>query len=1085
MVIQIDSTKKGAIANFIREKTAEGATIYLPSSIFTIFALNELKDIFVKTNKVKFLFNKPTFIKKIRTDEKNVKEFKLEMANREREVSECALEISLKNGLNQTTIANQCYLILDEKFDVRSVTENQMFNSNQILIDNVTGDSYLIQGNNIEFSMAGLGFYDLPRFDFNMAVNDKEVINSYRESFKEFWNDSRVVENVKEELLKHISNIYKENSPELAYYITLYNLFNEKLLNEDEYDKIKEATGITQTKIWSMLYNFQQDAVVGAIHKIQKYDGCIIADSVGLGKTFEALAVIKYYELRNERVLVLCPKKLRGNWTGFKHNTKTNPLVDDKFRYDVLNHTDLSREKGFSGEIDLSKINWGNYDLVVIDESHAFRNSPARNDRVTRYSRLMESIIKQGVKTKVLMLSATPVNNRLTDLKNQISFITRDNDAALAEKGKKNIQSIENTLRSAQSVFNKMSKLPKEDWDTNQLINSLDYAFFDILDTYTIARSRKHIQKYYDTNAIGKFPERLKPISEYCDVASSGFRPISQINELLADNNKLKLCIYNPLEYLLDTKKDEYEEKYKTLVKNGKSVFSQYDREKNLVNLMRINILKRLESGVDSYRLTLSRILNQVNKYLDIIDGSGTTITDDYGWDDYDDEEIEEIIDEEVEIGGKIKVKLADMDLIRFKADLSSDQLLLTSLLKEAEAVKPETDSKLEKLKHRIGLKIKHPINDGNKKIIIFTAFSDTAKYLYENIAQWALDTYGLYSGIITGSAKVETNLKGVSNSFESILTYFSPKSNHFETDKEIDLLFATDCISEGQNLQDCDYLINYDIHWNPVRIIQRFGRIDRIGSKNDQIQLVNFWPNQSLDEYIKLEKRVRTRMIMVDTTATGEDDLLSGGSKELEYRAEQLKQLQNDVVDLESIKGGISITDLTLSDYVMALSNFKKDHPGLLEKYPTGIYAVTDINSKLKDDAAPGVIFCLKQTKYTEKEKSYSSIHPYYLVYIKDNGEILVKYSNPKLVLDIYKGLCVNNKEVLTNLVEKFNKETNHASDMSKYTELLKKVVNDIKGVVEQQGVASLFGLGASTLISNTVQGINDFELISFLVVK
>lgn len=1080
MVSQIDTSKKGAIAAFIKEKVEEGATIYLPSSIFTIFALNELKDVLKKTNKVKFLFNKPTFVKKIRSDEKHVKEFTLEMNNREMNVSECALEISQKNTLDQSNIAAQCYLILDEKFEVRSVTENHFFNSNQILIDNETGDSYLIQGLNLDFSMPGLGYTDTHKFDFALANQNPQILESYKDLFNQVWNDKKSVEDVKEELLKYISNLYKENTPELAYYITLYNLFSDKVLNEEEYDKIKEATGITQTKIWSMLFNFQRDAVVGAIHKIQKYDGCIIADSVGLGKTFEALAIIKYYELRNERVLVLCPKKLRNNWTGFKLNINTNPLLDDKFRYDVLNHTDLSREKGLSGDIDLSKINWGNYDLVVIDESHAFRNSPARNDRITRYSRLMESIIKSGVKTKVLMLSATPVNNRLADLKNQIAFITRDQDDALVKKGKKNIQSIEGTLRLAQTTFNKFSKKKKEEWNTTDLINELDYSFFDILDTYTIARSRKHIQKYYDTNAIGKFPERLAPISEYCKIDTDGnFPAISKMNEEIL---MLNLCIYTPLLYVLATKKDEYIQKYKTLVKNGKTVFSQLDRELNLAHLMRINILKRLESGIDSYKLTVSRILAQVNKYLDMIDGSGTVEFDpDF---DNDDEDLEEIIDEEMEIGGKIKVKLKDMDLIKFKIDLKADKEKLEQLLAQANQVKPEKDAKLEALKHRISLKMKHPINEGNKKIIIFTAFSDTAKYLYENIAKWALEKYGLHSGIITGSSKVETNLKGVHNSFETILTYFSPQSNHFETDKEIDLLFATDCISEGQNLQDCDYLINYDIHWNPVRIIQRFGRIDRIGSKNDKIQLVNFWPDQSLDEYIKLEKRVRTRMIMVDTTATGEDDLLSGGSKDLEYRAEQLKQLQNEVVDIDDLKGGVSITDLTLSNFVMSLSQFMQANPGLLEKYPTGIYAVTAINKKLEKDAEPGVIFCLKQTKFTEKEKSNSSIHPYYLVYIKNDGEILVKYTNPKHVLDLYKGLCVNQKEVLHGHVETFNFWTKDATDMSKYTELLKKVVNDIKGVVEKKGIASLFGAGASSLLTDSVTGINDFELISFLVV-
>ena len=1089
MPIQIDASKKGAIAEFIKEKVEAGATIYLPSSIFTIYAFNELKDVIKKSNKVKFLFNKPAFVKKIKSDEKNVKEFKLDMANREKNVSEFNLEITMKNNLDQNYVANQCYLLLEDKMEVRSVTENHFFNSNAILIDNVTGDNYVIQSTDLDFSMAGLGYTDHQTFNFAFALDDKSSVDNYRNIFNDVWNNKDSVEDVKEELLKYISNLYKENSPELAYYITLYNLFNDKLLNEDDYASIKEATGITQTKVWSMLYNFQQDAVVGAIHKIQKYDGCIIADSVGLGKTFEALAVIKYYELRNERVLVLCPKKLRGNWTGFKQNEITNPLVDDKFRYDILNHTDLSRSKGYSGDIDLSKINWGNYDLVVIDESHAFRNNPARNDRITRYSRLMESIIKSGVKTKVLMLSATPVNNRLSDLKNQIYFITSGMDDAMKKKGR-NVSSIEATLTNAQKVFTKWSKgnlSPKIESkakpEINELITSLDYDFFDLLDTYTIARSRRHIQTYYDTKDIGKFPERLKPESIYCGCDKEGkFPAISFMNEQIL---MLHLCIYSPLFYVLPTKKEEYENKYKTLAKGGKTVFSQLDREKNLVNLMRINILKRLESGVNSFKLTVERILGQVNDFLNKIDGSGTTeISPD--WDDDDeDEELEELIDDEMEIGGKIKVKLKDMDLIRFKADLLEDKQKLEYLANQANLVKPQNDAKLLELMHQISLKIKNPINQDNKKIIIFTAFADTAKYLYEQIAPWALKNYGLHSGIVTGSSKTETNLKGVPGSFETILTYFSPMSNHFKTDKEIDLLFATDCISEGQNLQDCDFLINYDIHWNPVRIIQRFGRIDRIGSKNNVIKLVNFWPDTSLDEYIKLENRVRSRMTMVDITATGEDDLLDVGSKDLKYRADQLKQLQKEVVDIDELHGGISITDLTLSDFVLSLGKFKKENPGLLEKYPSGIYAVTDIPSKLKEECKPGVIFCLKQTKYTEKEKSNSSIHPYYLVYVQDDGTILVKYSNPKLALDVYKGLCVNNKEVLVDLVKEFNKETKNATDMSKYTNLLEKAVNDIKGVAEKIGIASLFGLGASSILTNKITGINDFELISFLVIK
>ena len=1083
MPIQIDSSKKGAISKFIKEKVQEGATIYLPSSIFTIYALNELKEVIQKSNKVKFLFNRPTFIKKIKANEKDVKEFELSMQNREKNVSEFALEIGLKNNLDQNSVASQCYLLLDEKFEVRSVTENALFNSNGILIDNETGDQYLLQGINLEFSMAGLGYNPNHMFDFSYALDDEISTNTYKNLFNEVWNDSKRVEDVKEELLGYIANLYKENSPELAYYITLYNLFGDKLMNKDDYDGIKEATGITKTKIWSMLFNFQRDAVVGAVHKLQKNNGCIIADSVGLGKTFEALAIIKYYELRNERVLVLCPKKLRGNWTSFKSNINTNPLVDDKFRYDVLNHTDLSRLRGHSGDIDLTKINWGNYDLVVIDESHAFRNNPARNDRVTRYSRLMQDIIKANIKTKVLMLSATPVNNSFNDLKNQIALITAEKDDALAH-GKHPVQSIEQTFRGATAVFNKWSKLKGQQKTTKALIETLDYSFFEILDTYTIARSRKHIQKYYDTKDIGKFPIRRKPISLYVGTDTRGeFPEISLMNEEIL---KLHLAIYSPLKYVLPTKIAEYEKKYATEVKNGKVKFSQADREKNLIHLMRINILKRLESGVNSFKLTLERILKQVNSYLEMINGTSKPGQDfEPNWDDLDDEEFEEVLDDNLEIGGKIKVKLADMDLVKFKEELLEDQELLQSLVSVAKRVTPTTDLKLQTLKQQIARKINNPINPGNKKVIVFTAFADTAKYLYDNIADWLYENYGLCSGVITGSSKIETNLKGIHNSFDEILVHFSPKSSHFETDKEIDLLFATDCISEGQNLQDCDYLINYDIHWNPVRLIQRFGRVDRIGSKNDEIQLVNFWPDMTLDEYIKLETRVRDRMIIVDAAATGEDDLLNPQSKDLVYRNAQLLQLQNEVVDLDDLSGGISITDLTLDDFVSSLRNFDKEHPNLLSKYPTGIYAVTNIPKKVKDTCVPGVIYCLKQKNYSDKDKSSSSIYPFYLVYVREDGEIHVAYSNPKKVLDMYKGLCSENKEVLIDLVNEFNQETNNSNNMTKYTELLKKAILDIKGIVEQKGSLSVFKPGKSTVLDNKVTGLNDFELISFLVIK
>jgi SNF2 family DNA or RNA helicase len=1074
MSIVLDTNKHGSVGEYVKDNTLRKANIDIASSIFTIYAYDELKKVLDDTNKFRFLFNEPTFIEKLESNQKEVKEFQLQMLKRERNVSEYFLEIGLKNNLDQNQVANQCYQFIQSKAEVKSVLKSGTITSSNIYVKNRNEKDFVISGNGINFSLDGLGYSNRTRWDFNTVLTEKNVINDFEYFFNSIWNNPNLVVDVKETLLEHITNLYKENAPELVYFVTLYHLFNEKLTNMDDMAKIKEKTGIHNTKIWQMLYNFQQDAAVGAIKKLELYNGCIIADSVGLGKTFEALAVMKYYELRNARVLVLAPKKLRGNWTGFKQNSVTNPLVDDRFNYDVLNHTDLSRDFGTSGEINLSKINWGNYDLVVIDESHNFRNNPALKGKKTRYQKLMEDIIKSGIKTKVLMLSATPVNNRLADLKNQIMFITEDKDDAFNDN--LNIESIENTLRIAQYRFGEWSKLPKEEQIIENLLPLLDYSFFNLLNTVTIARSRKHIQKYYDTKDIGQFPNRLKPISVKTDIdVKNQFPELNEINGLIA---KLNLPVYSPLLYVMPSKMDEYEKLYEQIVKGGQGSFKQSDRERNLVNLMRVNILKRLESSIHSFKLTVERIKDKMDAMLSKIE---------HGL-DYQVDLEEEIDDDEVddlELGTKVKVKLKDLDLIRLKADLKEDQAALEYLLQVTSKVSVKDDAKLIQLKKQITDKIKHPLNVGNKKVIIFTAFADTAAYLHDNLSDLLYTTFGIYTGIVTGSQVTKSNVPKARNDFEEILSMFSPKSNKATVKHQIDVLIATDCISEGQNLQDCDYLINYDIHWNPVRIIQRFGRIDRIGSENKDIQLVNFWPNLDLDEYINLESRVRNRMTMVDISATGEDDLLNPESKNLKYRKDQLKQLQDEVVDLEDLSGGISITDLTLDDFIMSLDKYLKSHPELLESYPTGIYAVTDINEKLKNDISSGVIFCLKQKNFTESEKGQNSLYPYHLVYVKEDGTIEIKNTNPKKILDIYKAITSNKNETIKKLVNEFNQETKNGNKMDKYTGLLEKAIFDIKGYIEEKGIKSLFRLGKSTILDNKVTGLDDFELITFLVIK
>ena len=1064
-------TVKVPVGDFLKQHVEKNSEITFISSIFTIFAFSKLKETLEKVEKVKFLFNEPTFVKNIQADKRDVREFEVSMKKRQTYVSEFPLEISLKNNLDQNSIAQNCFNFIEEKAVVKSVSSFGYVRGSQIYVKNNKKD-FIINGGSLSFSQDGLGYSNRPTYEFNTIISSPDEISKFENYLETLWQDKSIID-VKKELLDYIGNLYKENTPELVYNFTLYKLFNERLINQDESAKIKEKTGITKTKIWNMLYNFQHDAVIGAIKKLELYNGCIIADSVGLGKTYEALAIIKYYEKRNDRVLVIAPKKLRGNWIGFRQNKETNVLIDDRFNYDVLNHTDLSRNFGMSGDLDLATLNWGNYDLVVIDESHNFRNNPVALERKTRYQKLMEDIIKSGVKTKVLMLSATPVNNGLNDLKNQIMFITEGKDDALKDQG---INSISSTLRVAQNKFNIWGKNSKDKANIEELLKTLDYSFFKLLDTMTIARSRKHIKKYYDTKDIGEFPERLKPLSIKTDIDTSNkFPDLEKVNTIIL---KLNLPIYKPLNYVLPTKKDAYRLKYKQLVNKGQSSFDQFDREINIVNLMRIGLLKRLESSVYSFALTVERIKEKIEDMLNRIDGKGIYESEDVQ--DFDDEDMETF-----DLGTKIKVDFKDLDKIKLRIDLEEDLKNLQYLLSISEEVNPKIDSKLKELKNLIKHKINNNLNPNNKKIIVFTAFADTAKYLYDNIAEWAYDNYRVFSAVVTGSNGTDTNVPSSRKVFEDILVRFSPKSNSSKFEDEIDLLIATDCISEGQNLQDCDYLINYDIHWNPVRIIQRFGRIDRIGSKNKKIQLVNFWPNIKLESYINLESRVKNRMTMVDLSATGEDDLLSNESKDLNYRAEQLKQLQDKVVDIEDLQGEISITDLNLDEFIMSLERYIKDHPGLLETFPTGIHAIAKKDEKLKDEVVEGAVFCLRKINYIESEKNNTTLYPHYLVYVDKSGVVKTSNVNPKKILDIYKAICDGKDAVEKELVKIFNKETKNGNDMSLYTKLLEVAVNDIKGTAEEKGVKSLFNVGKSNIKEQSVTGSKDFELVTFLVIK
>lgn len=1076
----INNTTK-TLRDDLKNELKRGSKLSIAAACFSIYAFQELKQELLGIDELRFIFTSPTFTTEKVKKEK--REFYIPRLNRERSLYGTEFEVKLRNELTQKAIAKECAEWIKNKVTFKSNTSDKSIQG-QIVVDEI---GYTPINN---FTTVELGC-EKGNVINTSIVKDESLAKVLLNDFNDIWNDGKVLQEVTDEVIENITAAYNENAPDFIYFVTLYNIFNEFLEDISEDVLPNEATGFKDSKIWSMLYNFQRDAALAIINKLEKYNGCILADSVGLGKTFTALAVIKYYENRNKTVLVLCPKKLANNWNTYKDNYINNPIASDRLRYDVLYHTDLNRTSGRSNGLDLDRLNWGSYDLVVIDESHNFRNggkiveNPDENDKENRYVKLLKKVIRAGVKTKVLMLSATPVNNRFNDLKNQLALAYEGHTDYVDEK-LNTTHSLDEIFRNAQRAFNMWSDFELKDRTTERLLKMLDFDFFEVLDSVTIARSRKHIQKYYDTSDIGTFPKRRTPIS--LSPKLTDLRTAINYNEIFEQLMLLTLSIYTPTHFIQESKKEKYAEMYgDNKVNVG---FTQANREQGIRRLTAINLMKRMESSVYSFKLTLTRIKDLIESTINTIENYNKSVsqelelTDITNIEEFDDDDRNN--DELFSFGKKMRINLADMDYVSWKASLERDKEVLDLLTIMIEDITPEHDSKLQELYHVIDEKISHPINDGNKKIIIFTAFSDTAYYLYDNICDYVKQKYGLNTALVTGSVEGRTNAPLKNKDLNSVLTCFSPISKGrdlFENlpKVDIDLLIATDCISEGQNLQDCDYLINYDIHWNPVRIIQRFGRIDRIGSKNKEIQLVNFWPDVSLDDYINLKAKVETRMKIVNMTATGDDNILSEEEKtDLEYRKTQLMRLKNEVVDMEDMTTGISIVDLGLNEFRMDLLEYIKTHPDI-DNSPFGLHAVVSAN----ENAQPGVIYVLKNRSDSVNIDNRNRLHPFYMVYIGDDGNVICDHLSPKQMLDIMRHICKGRTEPIPEAYRPFNKETRDGRNMKKYSELLGDAISSIIEVKEESDIDSFLGGEQVSFLSNEIKGLDDFELICFLVIR
>lgn len=1074
---QINNTSERLVDD-LKSRLSTQSRISIAAASFSIYAFEAMKAELEKVEEVRFIFTSPTFVADKTKKEK--REFYIPKLNRERNLYGTEFEIKLRNQLSQKAIAKECAAWIRKKVKFKSNSSQEGMGGFLHLCDGEPSALPVFDMNAPSKQHVYLPFDDFSttQLGCEKGNNVYTMVNvlpspsaeAYLQIFNQQWENDEKFKDVTARVLEYIETVYQENAPEYIYFIALYNIFHEFLEDISEDVLPNERTGFKNSLIWNKLYNFQKDAALAIINKLEKYNGCILADSVGLGKTFTALAVIKYYENRNKSVLVLCPKKLNENWITFRSNYKNNPIAGDRLRYDILFHTDLSREHGSSNGLDLDHINWGNYDLVVIDESHNFRNGGNVDEeeddddelqeerKENRYQKLMNRVIRTGVKTKVLMLSATPVNNRFGDLKNQLQLAYEGRSSSFDEAlglGK----NVDDIFTNAQKVYNHWAKLKAEERTTERLLNDLSYDFFQLLDAVTIARSRSHIMKYYDTSAIGEFPHRLPPISrrpKLTDISNA-----INFKDIATELDNLNLSIYTPSLYLHDSARNSYTIDYEG---SGLSIDG---REKGLRNLMATNLLKRLESSVNSFRLTLERITAYIDETISLIDQAAE------------------------EIRG---FRLRDMDYISWRRDLAADQEVLRMLLLMLEDITPAHDSKLQMLIADLKEKFAHPINKDNRKVLIFTAFADTADYLYQELAERIKADCGLNVALITGSTEGKCTIPKFECTFNNVLTFFSPiskdKGDIFDEKdcakkpwihENIDVLIATDCISEGQNLQDCDYLINYDIHWNPVRIIQRFGRIDRIGSRNKEIQLVNYWPDMELDEYIQLKGRVESRMKATILTSTGDDNLLSDNEKgDLEYRRKQLKHLQEEVVDIEDMDNGINIMDLGLNEFRLDLLSYIKEHPDI-EHAPFGMNAVAGA----KGDVKPGVIYVLKNRNNAVNIDKKNLLHPFYMVYLSDDGEVICDHLHPKKLLDTLRLLCKDKKEYDRNLCALLSKETCDGRHMEHYSDLLQKAIDSMVRIKEESDIDSLFSLGETTALTNEIKGLDDFELITFLVIK
>ena len=1114
------------VADYLRRSLHDADALDCVSAYFTIYGYELLAAELERVGAARFLFGEPGSVEQLDPKPQDPKSFELTEPG-----------LAPNYTLHQRKLARQCAdWAKQPNVGIRSVRQSDFLHGKLYLADGPAGGAGVVGSSN--FTRRGLGGSDRPNLEINLASDDAATLAELREWFNKLWHDGRRTEDVKQRVLDALARIGQDYAPERVYFKTLYEMFRQDIAAMQASADDLDASGFTASAVWNTLYEFQKDGARSVIAKLRTHNGCILADSVGLGKTYTALAVIKYFELRNERALVLCPSKLQANWSLYQAANRHihNPFDDDRFGYTLLAHTDLSRDSGRVGGVDLANFNWAGYDLVVIDESHNFRN-----DGGQRYRRLLDEVIKRGARTKVLLLSATPVNTGLVDLRNQIYLMTEGREDAFRQSlGVGNIRTV---MAAAQRQF--------REWETGtvagagasrrgqsrgrsrsrgrvrgagrrdkaQLLGKLGADFLRLLDGVSIARSRRLVEQFYaaEMERIGQFPEHAEPVKAHPPTDLTG--ALSYL-DLANRIEQFRLAVYQPSMYVTDQKRladlESARQKYN---------FNQQDSERFLIGMMRTNFLKRLESSAHSLTLTLERTIGKIDDLLGKIEryqqGEQTAVATLAGVDvapDDDDDDDEFFVNR-----GRHPYRLSELDLPRWSDDLRQDRDTLAAMLAPVKAVTPARDGKLAKIKESIREKVAHPPDDRdgkpNRKLLVFTTFKDTAQYLYRELGGLAKEL-GVNIAMVSGD---ETHTAVGANNFNAILSNFAPVARNRKADDagnaDIDLLIATDCISEGQNLQDCDTVVNYDIHWNPVRIVQRFGRIDRIGSRNAVVRMINYWPTPQMEEYLNLQSRVQARMALAAVTGGDEDPLdeaaaSADAQSEITFRNEQLLRLRQEALTLEELDDAPTLGDFTLDHFIAQLLRYLERNRDELEAMPKGVYAVAAANANSDSDAnangtadarhaAPGVIFCLKQRNAGLESDSggnagrdadarrqlASPRHPFYFVYILDGGGIRYGCANLVQTLVVFEAAAAGQTAPLRALCDRFDRETEQGRQMAFYDGLLR---TSVAHIVQAFAGAQLDGLGMGggrgvrlAPAAATPKNAGDFDLVTWLVIK